>query len=825
MPKLEKKIVKLKDDKLRLVVKCFLNAVEKNNLKDSKLFLDKTKTSGFWSLLASLFPGSEGLKEKAIELLVTTEYEMHEKQINMDTTAEILYKEYVNFWVNVLKLNNLTTDETTSPEISNYNILIYELLRRMCADALSNNVFGENEGIILLNTMLSFIENIKSHRELLVEKTAAGLGPKHITEVAITLGTDHGKWMTWINEMVDSVKIIRAHILTVSKFREYLNSTQSALQKQLLAELATQKIGGIKELKWSHFHDDVFTKYFRDLEEQCIAAAQGKKPQNSKERAKLGKEKALQQAGNLSSSSSLLFLQEQSLQVIDSIDPTEVSALGIGTKKYKVSNLYNLINEGNELLSIICELENLNKSIGWVAIMTGAVKLDAIGNLFRDFIKRCTAELEVKSDAVLFTLNQSIALGLLQSNALSGSFTANLGMTAVTQLHELQSKHCLAEIGKQIKSSLNALLAIQSKYPGVELIDKKICGKLLNVILDDNNNQEENKDATAGKETIPTPAAIPTVAHRSSASAIPLPHKMSHEEKRSSEPSITHNRTRHNALTLKIYDAEIQFKNRITKTEIEEDKKFVHLYPASATKESWICRYWKKGTVGNLIRKEETISDEGIIKLLNQSELDQATENFLINYLLSEDRQRTELLTQYLAKTSVSASTRVVIAALAPSIANPASSSAPSLIVDEKKSADLSAQSSTPPTLNPAPITEIKSQRERRRQVEYLRQVKLDADKWEYQGFSSAFKSVATPKGILALREALNEDPGNIVDADIKEKMVSVIAILEQYKDTADESEKLAAMIYKNYYGKAEQDFSDLVLQTKTTKLQSMGRK
>src|SRR5579862_4130214 len=158
----DKKIVKM-NEKTRLVMRCFLDALDSNKIKDSTLFAEKSKTSGFWSILITLFPA--GIQGTAIDILQTKEYQLHCASFPTDPEAEKLYVAYRTFWNKTLEADDFTQKEMVAEIIDEHDLLIKELLCRTCADAMSISLMPEHDGRQLVSVMHSFIENIIKKKE------------------------------------------------------------------------------------------------------------------------------------------------------------------------------------------------------------------------------------------------------------------------------------------------------------------------------------------------------------------------------------------------------------------------------------------------------------------------------------------------------------------------------------------------------------------------------------------------------------------------------------------------------------------------------------
>jgi len=487
MPKIKKKIVKM-DEKTRIVMQCFLNALHSNSLKNYK-FAEKTKTNGLGTILKLMLP--KGLEGDFIgDAFDATEYELPEVSFQMDYAAEILYKSYLNFWHNLLKQNGINKDKIVGETTSNHNLLIYELLRRMCADAFCVNMSIENhDGEILLKTMQTFIDNLKAKRKIVLNEKI--IVPDKLSGIALFLGTSHEVWMTWMSDMVDSVKTIHANLQTIVNMNFHLEKTKIFLQSLLLAELATHR--DVKKLKAYHFDEEIIEITLRELEDQCIKLAGGKKPQNSKKLAKAENIKIM--SSSVTESTSLVLPAStnkdgsvSSQDVIRALEKSSEKSTLIDsscesiTKSAQVSHLYDLLAETKTLLSVVACMRILDSTMGWIAVMTKAINLDSIAELFNGYLDKCS-KLTVSEAADIFKKNTDISLALLTNDSTSGIRLAKAGKVISAQLQWLQNPIMLEQVLGYSRGAIVWLADIQSRLPsGLKLIDETVCQKLFGAL-------------------------------------------------------------------------------------------------------------------------------------------------------------------------------------------------------------------------------------------------------------------------------------------------------------------------------------------------------
>lgn len=470
---IDKRRVKM-EGKRKKVMECFVNALIENNVKEKELIL-KTKTKGFWSVITALFPA--GLKEIALNMVTASEYELCAVNILLDEPGEIISEEYRDFWINTLKKDKLHTKDVTSEVIENHNVLIYQLLLRMCVDAMCINMNEDKDGLVLVQTIHTFVSNLKKDPEL--------LGNGYIYKTAIALATEHETWVGWIGEIVEAVKTIHANLETVKNLRIYLSAMKLTLSRQLLSELTTQE--NVKQLSTEHFHHDVLKNNLVDLEQQCIEISDKAERKKSKDRAVANKKLAMERASHLHSYTNpaddyLLSFRERANKVIRSIEPEKKSVLKTEMSKVdNVTQLYDLIDETRIIEDIIRQLNLLNKTTGWIAIMLGIIKLDAVANVIREYAKKSISILMVDAEASVFDKYPDIAISLISSDSTSGNRLESAGISVASQLQNLQSKECMIKIARLIREPVERLRDIQKILPGnVQLIDNKVCEDFFN---------------------------------------------------------------------------------------------------------------------------------------------------------------------------------------------------------------------------------------------------------------------------------------------------------------------------------------------------------
>jgi hypothetical protein len=464
------KIVTL-GSKTRAVIRCFIEALDGAGITQDAFVKASNKPSGFGSLLASLLP--TGLEGAIVSLTSEKEYRLQRLDLQLDSVAENLCKEYEALWVNLLKLDGMTADELISDQVENSRLLIAEILIRLCADAVSINMNGDHDGDKLFLVMKTFINKICATKALITK----GYIFQEITSTSSALATEHEIWMNWIDDMIASVKGLHANKNAVERAKIYVDGIKTILLRHLLAELTTEK--HTKNVEASSFHERMLMTRLNNVENECIDEVLERPHLTSKKTAKRNVRQLMNYAlaSVNSNTSSVLKRQtggdareyfdalpeKRTRLIVKSIKQTYSVLLPTENKKLHVERLYELMKMADFLLDVLAEIADLNSTTGWIAIMFNFVELNKISNLIENYGNICAPHITISFDAPFFKTHHEIAVGLMLTKSTEGYSLANIGRSVATQLRELQTPACIQKILARIHTSFENLLLLEGR--------------------------------------------------------------------------------------------------------------------------------------------------------------------------------------------------------------------------------------------------------------------------------------------------------------------------------------------------------------------------
>ncbi|MDP3269665.1 MAG: hypothetical protein Q8M40_11565 [Legionella sp.] len=438
----------------KIVLEAFLNALKSHKLEQSALApTTLQKKKGFWKVVTTF----EDLFDKSLN---GRTHLLPALDLEMDDHANDFIKEYIDFWNIILEEDKIDLKQLLANGIESPLILIKELLIRICADAISQNMSGDHDGEILVQVMETFIDNVRPHSDIL----KLGFLSKKYSQTSLVLITEHNDWLVSIKNLVGGVKLLHANKTALSNASDLINKTELAILRLILAELSSE--APIAQLKY-RFADDFVKRGVKQLENELIIRDQ--KIAKDSEEKNLSVVKYVEQLN-------LTDLDKQTI-ILRLINDTKESNLRNNlTKKVNLDYLYQLWNDTKTICDMMNSAHIFNVLTGWIGIVTGSIRMDGFAKLFHIYAD------EVK-EKLIFNCEKLESKGSriegLMENRVDGINLSNechkfAGQLAALQLPEIKSK-----IIKLIASSVASLSTLQTnltgKYQGIEVVNLNLC--------------------------------------------------------------------------------------------------------------------------------------------------------------------------------------------------------------------------------------------------------------------------------------------------------------------------------------------------------------
>ena len=383
---------------------------------------------GWWIKIISAV---ESLSEQA---LGSKECNLPPVDVEMDPPAYLLFNSYLDCLNELMEKSGLTSDDAENTRIENKFILTRELLIRLVALALCNDMNGDRDGDVLLKILENFIAEI-SRENVLNNK---GLIESNLSTVNIFLVTDHNKWFVFFKEMVGIIKFFNQNVTTLSKCLTHLVKTKHVIKSQLIAELNPNRKSTDLALDWVD----------RTLEDCERGLSENSSSSSSQKESRL----ITTDSKNKSNLFHLLRSQNSKFDVA------------------RIENLYKLLDETKIFEKCLQKMDMLNKAMGWIALMTGILKLDGLSKALALHGEKCEKLLVLKGDSAVF--KKPVGKGLVAYQAASGYHLYTNALNCSSKLSELCNHNTLFEIVNFIESIINNLLTLQKEL-GIELFDKE----------------------------------------------------------------------------------------------------------------------------------------------------------------------------------------------------------------------------------------------------------------------------------------------------------------------------------------------------------------
>ena len=457
----QKKVIN--NDKTILVINALNEALIQNELEESDQNATKAQTrEGIWRIV-------HGAEVFFNTTLSGTECTLRNLVFELDPPAKFLRDEYINFLTQIMKKDDIDSPDIISKEISNHNVLIYEILIRLSTGALSVNMNHEQDGDLLMKVINAFIDNIAMEDTL----TMTGFLKNKLSAFTKALVTDHESWMACMQQMITAVKSLHANKTIITNTLDLLEQIRLTTCRQLIAELGFEK--DVKTINKARFNDNLVKSTLILLEDELIERTLKNQLKHDE---KKGEKPIIEIIKSYSDE------ERQKIVVSQAVKDGTVSALkNKQTKRENLTRLYDFLKQTNFLLNIASRFDALNVTTGWVAIITGAVKLDGLAKLLSKHASNCIDVLRVDSNALALEGGEGITKGLVELKATTGQSLANIAFNTAAALINIQDAEKLNHLVGYIHGTLNSLIELQDQLPDdIQIIDKVVCKKLMDQI-------------------------------------------------------------------------------------------------------------------------------------------------------------------------------------------------------------------------------------------------------------------------------------------------------------------------------------------------------
>lgn len=368
--------VKVDDRRTKPVLLAYKRALETACEPGSCATLsDQQLRSGFWnnhvSTIIESLGGGEALRTQHLAAL----------HLKLDPPAELLLQGYLDFLNHALVKSGSSSEYAEAGEIVSVRALIRELLYRLAAIALSNDLDRLNDGKSMLRVLTTFTEEIKNLETLYNKPLFRDDNP---SPFLVSLSSQkHKEWITLIQKMVQIVDVIHRNERIISNSLDNLKSEQRALRALLLGTL-----NGREAKLETNFTNDWLAYALREFETRC------------QKHTFTEDQLSLVPQINLNPS---LVRERQVLRYFCLNKIPQGASLNRREELIKrVETLYRLLNYSETLLRLLYQLDLLITYTGWVPILLGTINFTKISALLNDFHEQCKTALVISDDDPLY---------------------------------------------------------------------------------------------------------------------------------------------------------------------------------------------------------------------------------------------------------------------------------------------------------------------------------------------------------------------------------------------------------------------------------------
>lgn len=368
-------------------------------------------------------------------------------KVDLDPPALALRESYIDFLNNLATEDEISATDMEKTQITSALVLVREILIRFITIALSSDIERHGQdGIKIIGLLTEFCNQLRKNIQLL-EK---GIIFTETSELGKALSTNHHtQWIKILTEMVEAIKLIHANTGAISNTIHWLTYTRLCLTRHIVVELNI------------NIHPD-------ELEENQIRGAL-EKCENS----------ALTCQDNhiMSSSKELITARNDNgsrqLAILNSLPEKKPSIFGQNiTARNRIKQLYEFLSETNLLYQAISNLDLMNTMTGWIFLLTGAIKLEALADRIKEHNIICSNILSIKNDSPIFK-KKHLAKKLTALGALDSSLLEIIAAKAFKSLIELGNPEVLLKLANYIKQNLSLLTQLEPILK-IQIVDKTI---------------------------------------------------------------------------------------------------------------------------------------------------------------------------------------------------------------------------------------------------------------------------------------------------------------------------------------------------------------
>lgn len=374
--------------------------------------------------------------------------------------TDSFYKEYIESWISEIKqidrnkflpTGDLSYDEITQEKIYSPHVLAMHLAWRLFAFSLSA---GEavNADTQRYHEFLQLFS-----RKLLGEGCPFYLNSKQLDSVGKYLGDNHNKWLKHLSQLLASRTMFNSHLITFQMAENALSKTEKIITKQLIAYLD-------KDTKKNMIDDVCYAYYFKEVQ------------QHINKKTKTGKV----------TTQTLSFSDHKKLPYKAAI----IEYVNSKDKKYdckQIETLYSLLEEIAINRAIVSGVQAFVETTGWLGILTGLIRLDALDERINRFIANVSKTLVAPEKTILKGTTASSALMAVQACNIDD--LVNKFVSLSTAFKTLTDPDLMAWVKNEIGGNLKTLQSLQETHD-IVIIDMENS----NLSFFNANNQKEKRE-------------------------------------------------------------------------------------------------------------------------------------------------------------------------------------------------------------------------------------------------------------------------------------------------------------------------------------------
>jgi hypothetical protein len=380
------------------------------------------------SCLEAFFDNQLGAKERTFRALT----------LDLDPPAFAMWESYLAYVNSLVEIMAKAGAETGKELIDSRFVLVREIFKRLVAVALCKDMGPQKDGDIVLSVLRKFIIKI-NQKEILNENFLGGLNPRRdAPKFSVAISTNHSDWIEDLAAMVEIIKLLHAPETAFTNVLNYFNDVKQIIIRQLISRLNPS-------ISLDKLESDWLLNSLAECENKI-----------------LGEVKRDPSQRNLVPYSVQNYEIGYQQKIIDSVGKPH---------KDKVNELYRLLCKTNILSAVGSYFSRTEIYSGWVLLITGFIKINALIEEISNYSKQCEGVLNLMENDPL--LKSSAGKGLIRYSAVRTSQIKLGAEKCYSSLRILNNKEMITKLIEIMSTDFGTLSELQ-KYFENEIIDRSL---------------------------------------------------------------------------------------------------------------------------------------------------------------------------------------------------------------------------------------------------------------------------------------------------------------------------------------------------------------